>query len=113
MALKKVKDLKNSEKYLLIHGELNDQLERNGTKNSCYDDMVDAYMTMWVTTQLLQQDIEKRGVQVLYNNGGGQKGRKKNESIQEYNKTNAQMLNLLSKIGLSHEKIDGGVSEEL
>lgn len=104
MAKKKVstivKELKDDITYQNIKCDLLAQLESNGTKGRHYLDLVEDYMSMWITKHLLEVDIEERGVSVTYNNGGGQKGKKKNDSIQELTKVNAQMLKLLNELGL-------------
>lgn len=97
---KKVLALKESSKYQKIKDDLLNQMQCNCTVGEYYDDLIEDYMTMWVTKCMLSEDIEKRGVTVKYNNGGGQKGVKKNESIAEYVKLNAQMLKLLSEVGI-------------
>lgn len=111
MAKKVIVQLKESIKYSAIKTELLYQLEGIGKKNDISIDMIETYMNMWVTCQLLQRDIEKRGAVVKYDNGGGQKGIKKNESIQESNKTNAQMLKILSELGLKTNPTGGGEDE--
>jgi hypothetical protein len=58
--------------------------------------MAEDYMDLWVTKCLLIQDIRQRGVNTVWDNGGGQKGRKKNDSVDLLIKTNAQMLKLLA-----------------
>ena len=72
--------------YHQIRADLLDQLERNGTLGKYYIDLVDDYMDLWVTKCLLVEDIQERGVTVEYNNGGGQAGKKKNDSIEAKNK---------------------------
>lgn len=87
-----------TKKYDELKSSLIEQLTHAGNNVPFYLDMVDTYMTMWVTTQNLREDIYKRGVSVPYDNGGGQQGFKKNESIELLNKTNAQMLKLLAEL---------------
>lgn len=65
-----------------------------------YQDLVNDYMKMWDFKNMLQDDIEKRGVSVYWNNGGGQEGYKKNESITELLKVNKQMLKILFDLGI-------------
>lgn len=114
MADKKVvKELKNSEKYIRIRQDLLDQLERNFTYGEQFKDLVEDYMAFWITKTLLIEDINKRGVNVKYNNGGGQSGYKKNDSIGELNKTNAQMLKLLSELGIKATVADSGDDDDL
>lgn len=107
-----------TKKYLMsqlcaeIKQDLLDQLERNGTVGKFYTDLVDDYMDMWVTKCLLVDDIQRRGVTLKYDNGGGQKGIKKNDSIEQRIKVNAQMLKLLSEIGIKPAQA-GGDEDEL
>lgn len=96
----KIKELRASPDYKDIKSDLTLQLEINGTKGRYYIDLIEDYMHLWITKNLLIDDIESRGVVVEYDNGGGQKGKKKNDSVQELNKTNTQMLHILNELGL-------------
>ncbi len=96
-----------SKLYKEIKKDLLDQNERNGTVGKYYTDLIDDYMDMWVTKSLLINDIKERGVNSEYNNGGGQKGIKRNESIDQLIKLNAQMLKLLTEIGIKPSQQDG------
>ena len=49
---------------------------------------------------MLQDDIDTRGVSVYWNNGGGQEGHKKNESISELLKVNKPLLTALYDLGI-------------
>lgn len=82
-----------------IQQDLLKQLESNGTYGKHYEDLINDYMSMWNIKNRLIADIKERGVSVEWNNGK-QHGRKKNDSISELNKTNAQMLKILSELGL-------------
>lgn len=95
-----VKSIMRTKKYRQIENDLKAQLEANGTFGEYFLDLVDDYMRMYVTKTLLIQNIQERGAIVPYNNGGGQSGMKKNEAVDMFNKTNAQMLKLLSDLGL-------------
>ena len=57
-------------------------------------------------------DIKKRGAIVEYNNGGGQKGQKKNDSIDQRIKVNAQMLKILDSLGIKPVGDDSGDDED-
>lgn len=83
-----------------IKKDLMDQLERNGVFGCHYLDMIDDYMALWEVKNKLIKDIELRGVSVEWNNGGGQHGFKKNDSVGELAKINAQMLKVLNELGL-------------
>ena len=93
-----VKKITRSKAYKEIEKDLLDELEANGTCGKFFEDMVQDYMAMYVTKTLLVKDIQKRGTIVEYNNGGGQCGFKKNESVDMFNKTNA-LLNISDKQG--------------
>ena len=60
-----------------------DQMERNQTYGKHFEDLLNDYMSLYEIKNMLIKDIEKRGVTVEYNNGGGQKGIKKNDSIEQ------------------------------
>lgn len=102
-----------SEMYAAVRRDLLDQLERNGTAGEYYTDLVNDYMDMWVTKCLLVDDIQQRGVNISYDNGGGQKGKKKNDSVELRIKINAQMLKLLSDLGVKASVTEGGRDESL
>ena len=83
-----------------IKEDLLNQLENNGTYGRHYVELVDDYMSMWEIKNKLLKDIDERGVSVEYIHGAGQRGFKKNDSVPEFIRTNAQMLKLLSELGL-------------
>lgn len=89
-----------------IKNDLLDQLDRNGTTGKYYLDLIDDYMELYDTKKKLIKDIRARGVSVKYDNGGGQSGYKKNDSIDMLLKVNQQMLKLLDALGI--EPSQGG-----
>ena len=91
-------------KKMEIKKDLLDQLERNGVYGKHYLDLINDYMALWEVKNKLIKDIKKRGVSIYWCNGGGQEGYKKNDSIAELNKTNAQMLKILNELGLKAGK---------
>lgn len=109
----KTKKLLESELYKKIKQDLADQLERNGTTGEYYYDLVGDYMDLWVTKCLLVDDIQSRGVITAYNNGGGQSGKKKNDSVELRIKVNVQMTKLLSELGIKPSQSDGDADESL
>ena len=113
MILKKVDALIQSETYASIKKDLLDQLERSGTTGRYYTDLVCDYMSFWVDKQLLIEDIQSRGVSIRYNNGGGQSGRKRNGSVSDKIKVNAQMLNILNALGLKPAQNEAEEDDEL
>jgi hypothetical protein len=81
-----------------IKKDLYDQLERNGTFGRFFEDLIEDYMRLWDTKNALLEDIEARGVSVIYDNGGGQRGVKKNDSVDQVIRVNAQMLKILDNL---------------
>lgn len=92
---------KSEEKnYILIKDSLLNQLKENNSIELHYKDLVNDYMSLWKIKNKLIIDIEDRGVSVPWSNGKVQSGYKKNESISELLKTNAQMLKILNELNL-------------
>lgn len=91
-----------------IRSDLLEQMARNGTEGKHYTDLVDKYMDFWDMENELILDIKRRGVVTEYDNGGGQKGKKKNDSIDQRIKVSAQMLKILDSLGIKPNAI--GVS---
>lgn len=86
---------------ILIERDLREQLAEKGIAQSHYLNLIDDYMSMWDIKNLLIADIKDRGVTVM-----GMHSEKKNDSIGELNKTNAQMLRILSDLGLKATDIE-------
>lgn len=95
-----------------IKDDLLDQLERSGTVGKYYLDLINDYMSLWKTKTLLQEDIDDRGVSVEYNNGGGQQGFKKNDSVDQMIKVNQQMLKILDYLDIKPSKQDGVMDDD-
>ncbi|MDA2567540.1 helix-turn-helix domain-containing protein [Bacillus cereus] len=93
---------KNSKLREVIHQDLLTQLKDNGTIGAHYTDLVNDYMKLWDIKNNLFVDIEKRGVSVIGTNGL----LKKNDSINELNKTNTQMLKILADLGLKATELE-------
>ena len=83
-----------------IRQDLIDQLEERGVYGQHYLDLIEDYMALWDTKNALIKDIKDRGVSVKYQNGKNQWGYKKNDSVSELVKVNAQMLKILGELGL-------------
>ena len=88
-----------------IKQDLLDQLERNGTVGKYYLDLVGDYMKMWDAKNMLIKDIEARGAVVDYVSNNGTKNKKKNESVGELIKVNAQMTKLLDSLGIEPAQV--------
>lgn len=97
---KVVTDLEANPQYMIIRDSLLEQLEINHIDTEYNKDLIGDYMDFWITKCLLIADIKSRGVTVTYNNGGGQRGKKKNESVIDVTKINTQMLKILDNLGL-------------
>lgn len=84
------------------------QLEENGTRGKHFEDLVSDYMSMWDIKNKLIDDIKLRGVAIAWANSATQQGHKKNDSVAELNKTNAQMLKILQQLNIkaSSETVD-------
>lgn len=84
-----------------IEKDLREQLNTVGETRAFFIDMIDDYLALWDTKNKLIDDINERGVVVM-----GASALKKNDSISELNKTNAQMLKILSELGLKVNEIE-------
>lgn len=104
---------RRDELHKKIKSDLADQLDRNCTAGQYYVDLIDDYMAMWDTKNLLIEDIQTRGVSITYDNGGGQTGTRKNDSVAELLKVNAQMLKLLSELGIKPNQAGGDGGDEM
>lgn len=90
---------------LKIKNDLLDQLERKCVYGQHFIDLINDYVALWEIKNLLIKDIKERGVSIrwqTFNRDGDlvQEGWKKNDSIAELNKTNAQMLKILKELGI-------------
>lgn len=106
-------ELRGSTDFNEIRNDLLEQLRINQTTGKYYLDMIEDYMDLWITKNLLLYDIKSRGVTVRYNNGGGQSGYKKNDSVEQMLKVNTQMLKILDSIGIKPSTSSGGDGDEL
>lgn len=108
-----VENLQGCTDYMDIRADLLKQLAINQTAGKYYLDMIEDYMDLWVTKNMLLTDIKTRGVTVRYNNGGGQSGYKKNDSVEQVLKVNTQMLKILDSIGIKPSTSGGGEDDDL
>lgn len=94
-----------------IKNSILEELNKQNMYKPYLVDLVDDYMKMWDTKEALQRDIKENGVKIIYNNGGGQCGVKKNDSVEQLIKMNAQMLKLLDALGIKPNLIPQGEIE--
>ena len=102
------------EDYEAMREDLLNQLKNNGVAGLFYNDLVDVYMKMYSIKNKLILDIEERGVAVEWSNGK-QISVKRNDSLDGLHKTVAQMLNILTKLGLDipeNKNINPGKGED-
>ncbi len=91
-----------------VQQSLLDQLERNGTDGAFYADLVMDYMALYDTKSKLEKDIKKRGVKIEIKFASGEvKETKTNDSVADLLKVNAQMLKIVSALGLDPTRVGG------
>lgn len=95
-----------------IQEDLLDQLERRGVTGEYYVDLIGDYMKMWDTKNELLKDIKERGVAIPCVSSAGT-NIKKNESVDQLIKLNAQMLKLLDAIGIKPDSGGDGSDDEM
>ena len=95
-----ITDFEENKVYL----DLKQQLIKNGNYSAYTEDLLQQYMTFTYIEEELNEDIARRGVSVYWNNGGGQEGWKKNDSITELNRVNLQKIKLLGYLGIKAPK---------
>lgn len=109
----KPESVARTKKYKELKADLLDQLERSGNEKEYYIDLVMDYMNLYITKTMLQKDIFERGIRVKYDNGGGQCGYKKNDSVEQILKVNTQMLKILEALHISPEEDEPDEEDEL
>ena len=105
--------VRKRKEFKTIRRDLIDRLERSGNDASYFLNLVEDYMTMYVTKELCKVDINERGVTVTSTGSTGQLITKKNDSVDQILKTNQQMIKLLDKLGISPDTGIGDLDEEM
>lgn len=115
MPKKKVtpESIKKTKAYRTIRDSLIDQLQRGGNDRPHFTDLVDDYMKLYVIKEMANADILERGTYVEYRNSETQYGSKKNDSVDQFLKTNQQMIKLLDKLGISPDAGVDDLDEEM
>lgn len=106
----KVTKIRKSKTFKLIKNSLLSQLEN---KNENFIDLVNDYMNFYITKQLLNEDIEERGVTIYYKNREGCSMSKKNDSVGELTKINMQMLKILIQLDIKAKIEDKPIKAEM
>ena len=70
-------------------------------------------MKMYIIKELASHDVQTRGTFVEWSNSETQYGSKKNDSVDQVLKTNAQMLKLLDMLGIKPDASTAGDDDEL
>lgn len=91
---------KRQEQREEIREDLLEQLQQRGIIETYFTDLVNDYISLWDVKNELIFDIETKGVSIKYQNGANQWGYKKNDSVSELNRVNAQMLTIIRELGL-------------
>ncbi|MBR4414668.1 MAG: hypothetical protein IKS59_05070 [Aeriscardovia sp.] len=105
-----INKIKRSTMYNKIKTSLKLQLE---VENDVLLDLIDDYMSFYITKTLLIMDIEERGVQTITYNSRGDEIYKKNDSITELTKVNTQMLKILAQLNIKNEIKEDSLYDEL
>jgi hypothetical protein len=108
-----VEKIKRKKEYRTIRNSLVDQLQRAGNDRPHFLNMVEDYMSMYVTKELCKIDIEERGITITSTGSAGQKVTKKNDSADLLLKTNQQMIKLLDMLGIKPDAGLGMDDEEM
>ena len=92
--VKREKEIRES----LIH-----ELELMGADVDVFTDMVEKYMQLWAIDQLLEEDIQERGVMFFDQSASGHRMMKNNPSVKEKVMVNQQMLRILNQLNITTE----------
>ena len=90
--------LRKTAKYKKLKEDLIKQIVDKNNDTPVFRDMINQYMDLWLISEMLKEDIEERGVNTRYDNGGGQTGFKRNDSVNELNKVVTTMMKLLAQL---------------
>ncbi len=96
---------KKLQKYEELKEELKQQLITKANYNKVTNELLEKYIEFTKIEDSLNKDINTRGVSIKWNNGGGQTGYKKNDSIAELAKVNNQKIKILDKLGIKPPEI--------
>ncbi|WP_430508354.1 P27 family phage terminase small subunit [Rossellomorea marisflavi] len=90
-----------------IEADLLNQLKERDIGGEHFLDLIQDYLSMWDLKNKLIDDIEEEGTKIA-----GMHGPKSNPAIGDLNKTNAQMLKILSELGLKASPNDDGDEDD-
>ncbi len=100
MPTKKKQSVINEEKIETIRNDLRAQLLSQGKMGKHFDDMVEDYIYFVKMKDILQKDINTKGLRYETMTGNGYLTEKENKSPDTLIKTNNQMLKILQVLDL-------------
>lgn len=89
-----------------IKQSLLEQLKMRNATSEFYIDLINDYMSMWRTKELLDADLRDRGTVYKEPNSTGREVFKNNPSTKELVMVNKQMLSLLKDLGLNEPAVN-------
>lgn len=104
------KDWTKTKQYRNLKRSMIRDLENAGLDREPYLDMVSQYMAFWVQLQMLNTDIEERGICVEYQNGNNQMGVTDNKSVAAAVRVNARMESILAALGYKARAAKSGAT---
>ena len=90
-----------------IKADLKGQLQSLKKTGMYFDDLIEDYIYLWKLKKKLQKDIKQTGIRYMTVNGNGKEVEKTNDSVTRLLKVTAQMVKLLTDIGLNEPTIGG------
>ena len=78
-----------------------------------YSDLVEDYLNLWETKEMLQADIRQKGISYETLSASGVPIIKQNPSTKEIIMVNRQMLLLLKELGITPDKMTVGKDDDL
>lgn len=101
-------DIKRTVAYRKIRNTLLEDLKKKGADKPVFLDMVETYMSMYVSKEMLNDDIERNGVKIEL-----QGNYRDNPSIDKLAKIDLQMSKLRKELGVDLSAVDVTEVEEL
>lgn len=98
MAKSKKKDWPRTSAYKDMKNQMIDDLKAAGIHNAYFLDKVDRFMSLWVQSKTLEEDLAERGIRVEYQNGS-QRGETDNKSLDRLMKVYDRMDELHRQLG--------------
>ena len=96
--------------YQDLKRSLLEELNAAGMERLPFTDLVEQYMSLWCQLQMLNQDVEERGVYIEYQNGSSQKGITDNKSLGAAIRVGDRMDDILTTLGYKARAARAGAS---